>query len=63
MVCVEGERFKHKIDGKFYKVKIIKNGTVILECEDTPARWWIGDGDLDLFFEKTEKRKKVRQEI
>jgi hypothetical protein len=58
MGCVEGDRFKHKIDGKFYKVKIIKNGTVILECEGAPERWWIGDGDVDLFFEETEKREK-----
>ena len=58
MAFVEGDRFKHKIDGKFYKVKIIKNGTLVLESEDTSNRTWIGDGDLDLFFETAEKRKK-----
>jgi hypothetical protein len=58
MGFVEGDRFKHKIDGQFYKVKIIKNGTFILEAEDKPNRMWIGDGDLDLFFETAEKRKK-----
>jgi len=58
MAFVEGDRFKHKIDGKFYKVKIIKNGTLVLESEDTSNRTWIGDGYLDLFFETAEKRKK-----
>jgi len=57
MTIVEGDRFKHTITGQLYKVKVIKNGTLILECEDTPSRWWIGDGDLDLFFEKIGKRK------
>jgi hypothetical protein len=57
MTIVEGDRFKHIITGQLFKVKIIKNGTIILECEDTPSRWWIGNGDVDLFFETTEKRK------
>jgi hypothetical protein len=57
MAFVEGDRFKHKIDGQFYKVKIIKNGTFVLESEDTPNRTWIGDGDLDLFFEIVEETK------
>jgi hypothetical protein len=58
VVCVKGDRFKHKIDGKFCKVKTIKNETVILEWEDTPARWWVGDGN-GLTFGEDRKEKKA----
>jgi len=60
MVCVKGDRLRHKIDEKFYKVRIIKNGTFILESEDTPNWVWLGDRDLNLFFEPAEKKEKNR---
>jgi hypothetical protein len=37
-------------------VKIIKEGTFILESADTPYRMWFGEGDLELFFEMAEKK-------
>jgi len=63
MLYVKGDRLKHKIDEKFYKVRIIKNGTFILESENTPNWVWLGDKDLNLFFEPVEKKEKIGREI
>jgi len=56
MAFVEGDRFKHKLTGQLYEVKVIRNDTIILESEDTPYRMWFGEADLELFFEIAEKR-------
>jgi hypothetical protein len=56
MAFVEGDRFKHKLTGQLYEVKVIKNDTIVLESEDTPYRMWFGEADLELFFETAEKR-------
>jgi hypothetical protein len=58
MVITEGEKFKHKFTGQLYRVKIVKNGTVVLESEDSPNRIWFGDKDVKLFFEAVERRRK-----
>jgi len=56
MAFVEGDRFKDKLTGQLYEVKIIKDDTFILESEDTPYRMWFGETDLKLFFEIAEKK-------
>jgi len=56
MAFVEGDRFKHKLTGQLYEVKVIRNDAIILESEDTPYRMWFGEADLELFFEIAEKR-------
>ena len=58
MAIAEGDKFKHKLTGQLYSVKIVRNGTVILESEGSPNRMWFGDGDVELFFEVVERRKK-----
>jgi hypothetical protein len=58
MAITEGEKFKHKFTGRLYRVKIVKDGTVILESEDSPNRMWFGDKDVELFFETVERRRK-----
>jgi hypothetical protein len=58
MAIAEGDKFKHKLTGQLYSVKIVKNGTVILESEGSPNRMWFGDKDVELFFEAVERRKK-----
>lgn len=58
MAITEGEKFKHKFTGQLYQVKIVKNGTVVLESEDSPNRIWFGDKDMKLFFEAVERRRK-----
>ena len=58
MAFVEGDRFKHKLTGQLYEVKVIKNDTIVLESEDTPYRMWFGEADLELFFEIAEKRRR-----
>ncbi len=55
MAFVEGDRFKHKLTGQTYVVKIIKGDTFILESDDTPYRMWFGEADLEVFFEITGK--------
>jgi len=57
MAIVEGDRFKDRSTGQVYKVRRIKGGTVILEAEDTPNKFWIGDEMMDLFFERTKSQE------
>jgi hypothetical protein len=57
MRIVEGDRLKHKLTGQLYELKTIKDGTFILESEDTPYRMWFGERDLELFFEMAKKKK------
>jgi hypothetical protein len=57
MRIAEGDRFKHKLTGQLYEVKIIKDDTFILESEHTPYRMWFGEDGLKLFFEIGEKRR------
>ena len=56
----EGDRFKHKLTGQIYEVKIIKDDTFILESADSPYRMWFGEGDLELFFEMANRKKRVK---
>jgi len=58
MTIGEGDELKYKFTRQLYRVKIIKNGTFVLESKDTLDRVWIGGGDLDLFFEMTEKEER-----
>ncbi len=53
----EGDRFKHKLSGQFYEVKIVKDDTFILESAHTPYRMWFGQDGLELFFETTKKKR------
>jgi hypothetical protein len=57
MRIVEGDRLKHKLTGQLYQLKTAKDGTCILESEDTPYRMWFGERDLEIFFETTKKKK------
>ena len=57
MAFVEGDRFKHKLTGQLYEVKVIKDDTIVLESEDTPYRMWFGEEGLELFFEMAEKKR------
>jgi hypothetical protein len=56
MAFVEGDRFKHKLTGQLYEVKVIENDTIALESQDTPYRMWFYKADLELLFEMVEKR-------
>ena len=58
MRIVEGDRLKHKLTGQLYELKMVKEGTCVLEGEDTPYRMWFGEKDLEHFFERARKKKK-----
>ena len=57
----QGDRFKHKLTGQIYEVKIIKDDTFILESPDSPYRMWFGQGDLELFFETANGKKRLKK--
>ena len=57
MPFVEGDRFKHKLTGQLYEVKIIKDDMFILESADTSYRMWFGEKGLESFFEIVEKKR------
>jgi len=57
----EGDRFKHKLTGQIYEVKIIKDDTFILESADSPYRMWFGEGDQELFFEMANEKKRLKK--
>jgi hypothetical protein len=56
MRIAEGDRFKHKLTGQCYEVKMIKDDIFILESAHTPYRMWFGEDGLKLFFEMTETK-------
>ena len=56
----EGDRFKHKLTGQMYEVKRIKDDIFVLESADSPYRMWFGEGDLELFFEMANRKKRVK---
>ncbi len=56
----QGDRFKHKLTGQLYEVKIIRDHTLILKSADSPYRMWFGEGDLELFFEMANRKKRVK---
>jgi hypothetical protein len=58
MKVAEGDRYREKLTGQLYRVTKIKNGTVVLEAEDIPNRFWAGDILLNLFFERMTNQKK-----
>ena len=60
MRIAEGDRFKHKLTGQLFEVKMIKDDTFILESAHTPYRMWFGEEGLELFFE-TAKRKRLKK--
>ncbi len=57
MKIVEGDRLKHKLTGRLYELKTIKDGAFVLESKETPYRMWFGERDLELFFEKAKKSR------
>ena len=57
MRMVQGDRLKHRFTGQLYELKTVKDGTFILESEETPYRMWFGERDLEIFFETTKKKK------
>jgi hypothetical protein len=57
MRITEGDRFKHKLTGQLYEVKMIKDDTFILESAHTPYRMWFGGEGLKLFFESSKKKR------
>jgi len=59
----EGDRFKHKLTGQIYEVKIIKDDTFVLESADSPYRMWFGEGDLGLFFEMANRKKRLKIQV
>lgn len=63
MLCVKGDKLKHKKDDRFFKVRVIKSGTFLLESEDTLNWVWLKDRDLNLFFEPVEKMEQIEREI
>jgi len=57
MRMVQGDRLKHRFTGQLYELKTVKDGTFILESEETPYRMWFGERDLEIFFETARKRR------
>jgi hypothetical protein len=58
MRIAEGDRLKHKLTGRLYELKTIKDGAFVLESKETPYRMWFGERDLELFFERARKSKR-----
>ncbi len=57
MRIAEGDRFKHKLTGQLYEVRVVEDSTIILESAHTPYRMWLGEEGVELFFETAEKKK------
>jgi len=51
---VEGDRFREKSSGQLFRVRRIEDHTVILEAEDNPNKFLMGNGILDFLFDRIE---------
>ena len=54
MTILEGDRLRDRLTGQSFIVKKIMGRTVILEAEDTPNRFYLGDAIVELLFERAE---------
>ncbi len=54
----KGDRLKHKLTGQLFQLKRINEGTFVLESKETPYRMWFGERDLEVFFERANKRRR-----
>ena len=57
MTILEGDRLRDRLTGQSFVVKKIVDRTIILEAEDTPDRFYLGDAVVELLFERTENRE------
>jgi hypothetical protein len=57
MTILEGERLRDRLTGRSFIVKKIIDRTIILEAENTPDRFYLGDTIVELLFERTENRE------
>jgi len=54
MAIMEGDRFKDKLTEQSFIAKKILDGAIILEAEDTPNRFCLGNAIVKLLFEREE---------
>ena len=57
MTILEGDKLRDRLTGQSFIVKKIVDRTIILEAEDTPDRFYLGDAVVELLFERTENRE------
>jgi hypothetical protein len=59
MTILEGDRLRDRLTGQSFIVKKIIYRTIILEAENTPDRFYLGDAIVELLFERTENREEL----
>jgi hypothetical protein len=57
VTILEGDRLRDRLTGQSFIVKKIIDRTIILEAENTPDRFYLGDAIVELLFERTENRE------
>jgi hypothetical protein len=59
MAILEGDKLRDRFTGQSFIVKKIMNRTIILEAENTPDRFYLGDAIVELLFERAENREDI----
>ena len=57
MTILEGDKLRDRLTGQSFIVKKIIDRTIILQAENTPDRFYLGDAIVELLFERTENRE------
>jgi len=57
MTLLEGDKLRDRLTGQSFIVKKVVDGTIILEAEGTPDRFYLGDAVVQLLFEKAKDRE------
>jgi hypothetical protein len=57
MTILEGDRLRDRLTGQSFLVKKIIDRTIILEAENMPDRFYLGDAIVELLFERTKNRE------
>ena len=59
MAILEGDRLRDRLTGQAFIVKKIVDRTIILEAQDTPDRFYLGDEVVELLFERAQDRENL----
>jgi hypothetical protein len=54
MKVFKGDRFREKSSGQIFVVWRIEGKTILLVAEDRPNKFLLGDGIMDLLFDRAE---------
>jgi hypothetical protein len=57
MAFLKGDKLRDRLTGQSFIVKKITDRIIVLEAEDKPDRFYLGDAVVELLFERTQNKE------